>query len=640
MAITGYDFCGYVTRNDLKCSDGRVIRKDAFAHQDGDKVPLAWNHNHDTPDACLGYTILKNREDGVYGYSYLNESPKAQQVKELVRHGDIDSYSIFANHLKQVSNQVYGGDIKEVSLVWSGANPGAYIEDVSFAHGDDPDSVKEAIIYTGDTEMEYNDNTMKHSDESTQKSYADILEAMTDEQKDAVSLLVGTILENQEMDEDEDYDSEEYEDYDESDEYDDDEYDEEYDEDYEAEMAHSGLYDNIYDEGDTTMKRNIFDDYEQGNVLTHSDFMAIKEDAKRCGSFKEAYHDYIENNGFMAHSAESDAAAGISRATGNQTYGFNDPDMLFPDYKALDPTPMWIKRDTNWVAEFWGKIHRVPFARVKSLYADITADEARAKGYIKGNRKEEEVFTTMKRVTEPTTVYKKQKLDKQDIDDITDFDVVAWIRAEMRIMLNEEIARAALIGDGRSAASPDKINPLNIRPVYLDDDFFVIRHTVTNDGNPDIVAKNIIRGAVKARKGYKGSGNTTLFTTEDILTDMLLLEDSIGHRLYKTEAELCAAMRVSKIVTVEVMEGLTNPTTGKPCAGIILNPYDYVVGANKGGNIDMFDDFDIDYNQYKYLLETRCSGALQKHHSAIVLELTVLNQNQNSESEPETNGEG
>lgn len=638
MATKSYDFCGYVTRNDLECSDGRIIRQGAFAHQDGIKVPLAWNHNHDTPDACLGYTILENRPDGVYGYSYLNDSEKAQQVRELVRHGDIDSYSIFANHLKQVSNQVYGGDIKEVSLVWSGANPGAYIEDVSFAHGDTSTPV-EAIIYVGDTDMKFNDE-LRHSDSGA--DYVDVLENLSDEQKDAVSLLVGAILENQEDDEygedyDEDYDeSEEYdEDYDED--YGEDDYEEDYDES-EMEMAHSGLYDD-YDEyeGDNTMKTNIFDsEYGHGNVLTHSDFLTIKEDAKRCGSFKEAYRSYVEEGGFMAHSAESDAAAGISRATGNQTYGFNDPDMLFPDYKALDPTPMWIKRDTNWVAEFWGKIHRVPFARVKSLYADITADAARAKGYIKGNRKEEEVFTTMKRVTEPTTVYKKQKLDKQDIDDITDFDVVAWIRAEMRIMLNEEIARAALIGDGRSAADPDKINPLNIRPVYLDDEFFVIRHTVTNDGNPDVVAKNIIRGAVKARKGYKGSGNTTLFTTEDFLTDMLLLEDSIGHRLYKTEAELCAAMRVTKIVTVEVMEGLVNPTTGKPCAGIILNPYDYVVGANKGGNIDMFDDFDIDYNQYKYLLETRCSGALQKHHSAIVLELTVLNQN----AEPETTGEG
>ena len=490
--------------------------------------------------------------------------------------------------------------------------------------------------------MEFNDETLRHSSDM---SIDDMVNSFTPEQVDFISGLLERQEEDIRNDYDDYYESDEYdeeydEDYeDESDEYDDD-YDEESDEDYEAEMAHSGLYDNIYDEGDNTMKNNIFDDYEQGKVLTHSDFLTIKEDAKRCGSFKEAYREYVENNGFMAHSAESDAAAGISRHTGNQTYGFNDPDMLFPDYKALDPTPMWIKRDTNWVAEFWGKIHRVPFARVKSLYADITADEARAKGYIKGKRKEEEVFTTMKRVTEPTTVYKKQKLDKQDIDDITDFDVVAWIRAEMRIMLNEEIARAALIGDGRSAASPDKINPLNIRPVYLDDEFFVIRHTVTNDGDPDIVAKNIIRGAVKARKGYKGSGNTTLFTTEDFLTDMLLLEDSIGHRLYKTEAELCAAMRVTKIVTVEVMEGLTNPTTNKPCAGIILNPYDYVVGANKGGNIDMFDDFDIDYNQYKYLLETRCSGALQKHHSAIVLELTVLNQNQNSEAESETTGEG
>lgn len=628
MVNKGYDFCGYVTRNDLECSDGRVIRRDAFAHQDGEKVPLAWNHKHDTPDACLGYTILENRPDGVYGYSYLNDSEKANQVRELVRHGDIDSYSIFANRLKQVSNQVFGGDIKEVSLVWSGANPGAYIEDVSFAHGDDPNSVQEAIIYVGDTDMEFNDKSLRHSDMTVDE----IVNSFSPEQVDLVMSLLDQQEQNirNESDDDEEYDDVDYDeeydsDYDED--YDEEDYDDEYDEEYELE--HSGLYDDeYYDyEGDETMKNNIFDGYDHGNVLTHSDFLAIKEDAARCGSFKEAYRSYIEDGNFMAHSAESDAAAGISRHVGTSEYGFNDPDMLFPDYKALDPTPMWIKRDTGWVAEFWGKIHRVPFARVKSLYADITEDAARAKGYIKGNLKKEEVFTTMKRVTDPTTVYKKQKLDKQDIDDITDFDVVAWIRAEMRVMLNEEIARAALIGDGRSAADPDKINPLNIRPIYLDDEFYTIRYDIVK-GNPDETAKNIIRGAVKARKNYKGSGNTTWFTTEDFLTDCLLLEDNIGHRLYKTEAELCAAMRVSRIVTVEVMENLTNPNNGKLCAGIIVNPTDYTVGANKGGNIDMFDDFDIDYNQYKYLLETRCSGALQKYHSAIVLELVDSNPSQ------------
>ena len=606
MSGKNYDFCGWVTKNDLECSDGRVIRKNAFAHQDGTKVPLAWNHNHDSPDAVLGYTILKNRPEGVYGYSYLNDTDKAKDARLLVQHGDIDSYSIFANHLKQVANQVFHGDIKEVSLVFSGANPGAYIEDVSFAHSADGTEVAdEAIIYTGETTMRYNDS-FKHSEEDSEVTVMDVLEGLTDEQKQAVEIYadarsqeaVEEVLDELEA-EDEEY--EEYEDYDDEEGYDD-------------EAEHSD-----YDEGDYNMKTNIFDDETiQRNVLTHSDFEAIKKMAPKTGSFREAYKEYLSDNNFIQH---DDASAGISRATGNQTYGFNDPDMLFPDYKALDPRPEFIKRDTDWVSEFWNKVHRVPFARIKSLYADITEDAARAKGYIqKGAKKTDEVFKTMKRVTDPTTVYKKQRLDKQDIDDITDFDVVAWIRAEMRVMLNEEIARAALIGDGRSAADPDKIDETKIRPIYLDDPFFVIRADVV-DGDPDTRAKNTIRTAVKARKGYKGSGNTTFFTTEDVLTDMLLLEDNMGHRLYKTEAELCSAMRVSRIVTVEVMEGLVNPTTEKPCVGIIVNPTDYEVGANKGGNIDMFDDFDIDFNQYKYLLETRCSGALKKYHSAIVLEL-------------------
>lgn len=618
MSGKNYDFCGWVTKNDLECSDGRVIRKNAFAHQDGTKVPLAWNHNHESPDAVLGYTILENRPEGVYGYSYLNDTDKAQDARLLVQHGDIDSYSIFANHLKQVANQVFHGDIKEVSLVFSGANPGAYIEDVSFAHSADGTEVAdEAIIYTGETTMRYNDS-FKHSEEDSEVTVMDVLEGLTDEQKQAVEIYADARSQEavEEVLNELDTEDEEYEDYDDEEGYDD-------------EAEHSD-----YDEGDYNMKTNIFDDETiQRNVLTHSDFEAIKKMAPKTGSFREAYKEYLSDNNFIQH---DDASAGISRATGTQTYGFNDPDMLFPDYKALDPRPEFIKRDTDWVSEFWNKVHRVPFARIKSLYADITEDAARAKGYItKGARKTEEVFKTMKRVTDPTTVYKKQKLDKQDIDDITDFDVVAWIRAEMRVMLNEEIARAALIGDGRSAADPDKIDDTKIRPIYLDDPFFVIRAEVAVS-DPDTTAKNLIRTAVKSRKGYKGSGNTTCFTTEDYLTDMLLLEDNIGHRLYKTEAELCSAMRVSRIVTVEVMEGLVNPTTNKPCIAIIVNPTDYEVGANKGGNIDMFDDFDIDFNQYKYLLETRCSGALKKFHSAIVLEGSV-SQSEESESD---NGEG
>ena len=599
---TNYDFCGWVTKNDLECTDGRVIKRNAFAHQDGSKVPLAWNHNHDTPEAVLGYTILENRPEGVYGYSFLNDTQKAQEAKLLVQHGDIDSYSIYANHLKQAGSNVYHGDIKEVSLVFSGANPGAYIEDVSFAHSaDGTEVVDEAIIYTGETDMAFNDrNFMQHAEEdkSNETKVSDVLDSLTEEQKKAVDFYVQTVVEAV------------------VDDLENAEEDEEYDEDYEPEVEHS-------DEGEEDMKSNIFDaQTTQRRVLSHSDFEAIKKNAKACGSFKEAYKDYIEENGFLKH--DDDAYdSGMSYATGEQTYGFNDVDMLFPDYKALDPRPEWIKRDDSWVSVFWGSIHRVPFQKIKSLYADITEDAARAKGYIKGTLKKEEVFKTMKRTTDATTVYKKQKLDKDDINDITDFDVVAWIKAEMRVMLNEEIARAALIGDGRSNADPDKIDDTKIRPVYLDDDFFVIRYEVDPGNTPDERAKNFIRGCVKARKQYKGSGNTTMFTTEDLLTDCLLVEDNIGHRLYKTEAELQSATRVSKITTVEVMEGLTNPTNNKPCAAIILNPKDYTVGANNGGKIDMFDDFDIDYNQYKYLLETRCSGCLTKYKSAIVIEFKV-----------------
>lgn len=612
MNVKNYDFCGWVTRNDRECTDGRVIKRDAFAHQNGERVPLVWMHNHNDPELVLGHTILENRPDGVYGYSFLNNNPKANAARIGIEHGDYDSYSIMANHLQQSGKNVYHGDIKEVSLVLSGANPGAYIENIVLAHGDDQEILDDqAIIYSGERLM--TNDSFEHADSATMQRTAedhlnDLLEKATDEELEALALYVEAISDSEEYD-DEEYDDQEYDDaeYDEEEEYDD---SDDSDEDYDEEFEHSD-YD---DEGDEYMKTNIFDGGTQSNVLTHSDFLAIKEEAKRLGSFKDAYRAYVGDGDYMEHGDYDD---GMEYATGTSTYGFNDPDMLFPDYKALSPTPEFIKRDDSWVSEFWGKVHRVPFQRIKSLYADITEDAARAKGYIKGNLKKEEVFKTMKRTTDATTIYKKQKLDKQDIDDITDFDVVAWIRAEMRVMLNEEIARAALIGDGRSAADEDKIDETKLRPVFSDSDFYVIRKTVAG-GDPDTVSRNIIRGAVKARKDYKGSGNTTWFTTEDYLTDCLLLEDKMGHRLYKTESELASAMRVSKIVTVEVMEGLKDDQN-RPVAGIIINPKDYTVGSNHGGKIDMFDDFDIDYNQYKYLLETRCSGCLTKYHSAIVL---------------------
>lgn len=616
MKYKNYDFSGWVTKNDLQCSDGRVIRTNAFAHQDGDKVPLVWMHNHNDPELVLGHTYLENRPDGVYGYSYLNDSPKARSVRIALEHGDYDSYSIFANHLQESGKNVYHGDIKEVSLVLSGANPGACIENLVLAHGEDGDEdidLTEAIIYSGVSFMpnEY----IKHSDEAeeqetTETTVADnigsLLEKATPEERDALSIVIGSLMMDDEEDEDED---------------------EEYEE--EPDMAHDDMSEE-YDEGEETMKTNVFESgAARSNVLTHSDFQNIMNGLKQYGSLRDSYRAYVEENS-LAHDGYDD---GMEYATGEQTYGFNDPDMLFPDFRSLKPTPDFIKRDDSWVNEFWGKVHRVPFQRIKSLYADITEDAARAKGYQKGNLKKEEYFKTMKRTTDATTVYKKQKLDKQDIDDITDFDVVVWIRAEMRVMLNEEIARAALIGDGRSAADEDKIDETKIRPIYKDSEFYVIRRDVqialdeNQQYDPDQTSKNIIRAAVKARKDYKGSGNTTWFTTEDILTDALLLEDKMGHRLYKTEAELASAMRVSKIVTVEVMEGLKDDDN-KACAGIIVNPSDYTVGSNHGGKIDMFDDFDIDYNQFKYLLETRCSGCLTKYHSAIVLSLTSSNPSQ------------
>ena len=621
MKYKDYDFSGWVTKNDLKCSDGRVIRANAFAHQDGQKVPLVWMHNHNDPDLVLGHTYLENRREGVYGYSYLNDSPKAKSARVALEHGDFDSYSIFANHLQESANNVVHGDIKEVSLVLSGANPGACIENLVLSHGESEDiDLEEAIIYSGvsfmpneyishadqDAEMEEMDTT----EAAVEDNILSLLEKATDEERAALSIVIGSLLSEDEDDSEEDSE----------------EYDEEYDE--EPDMAHDDMSEE-YDEGEETMKTNVFEGEARSNVLTHSDFQNIMAGMKSYGSLRDSYRAYVEENS-LAHDGYDD---GMEYATGHQEYGFNDPDMLFPDFRSLKPTPDFIKRDDSWVNEFWGKVHRVPFQRIKSLYADITEDAARAKGYQKGNLKKEEYFKTMKRTTDATTVYKKQKLDKQDIDDITDFDVVVWIRAEMRVMLNEEIARAALIGDGRSAADEDKIDETKIRPIYKDSEFYVIRRDVqialdeNQQYDPDQTSKNIIRAAVKARKDYKGSGNTTWFTTEDILTDALLLEDKMGHRLYKTEAELASAMRVSKIVTVEVMEGLKDDDN-KACAGIIVNPADYTVGSNHGGKIDMFDDFDIDYNQFKYLLETRCSGCLTKYHSAIVLSLTSSNPSQ------------
>lgn len=602
-----YDFCGWVTKNDLECSDGRVIREDAFADQDGARVPLVWNHNHNDPDCVLGYTILENRPEGVYGYSYLNETEQGKNAKLMVEHGDIDSYSIFANNLQQNNGNVYGGSIKEVSLVLSGANPGAYIEEVSVSHS--AESGSEAIIYVGDSSMK-NGKYLEHADNAETEEIDDqitideILESMTPEQLEATQFLIGAAIAQTKddiMSELENYDEEA-----------DEEEDEEYDE-----VAHGD------DEGETFMKNNHFD---TAATLAHAE-ETIFTTAKKTGSLKDAYQDVLAHAD--AYGITESLAIG---AEGAQEYGTTDPSFLFPEAHNLNNTPEWIKRDMDWVDVVMNGVKHTPFSRVKSQYANITMDEARAKGYVKGNMKKEELFTLLKRVTTPQTIYKKQKLDRDDILDITDFDVVAWIKSEMRMMLNEEIARAILIGDGRSPASEDKISEDHIRPIYNDAPLFVIRKEVAKGSSDAATAKNMIADAVRARKDYKGSGNPKLFTTETWLTEMLLLEDSIGHRLYKTEAELATAMRVSSIVTVPVMENVKGAQSNKPLYGIIVNLADYNVGADKGGAVEMFDDFDIDYNQFKYLIETRCSGAMVKPYSAIILESDTA---ENSPSQPQ-----
>ena len=570
-----FDFSGWATRNNLKCSDGRTIRKDAFKDNNGQKVPLVWNHQHNEPFNVLGHALLENREEGVYAYCAFNDTEAGQNAKRLVEHGDVSALSIYANQLKQHGGDVIHGSIREVSLVLAGANPGAFIDSI-ICHGEE--SEEEAIIYTGeDISLSHADNeemkeekpmedTKKVENKTDNKTVKDVFDTLTEEQKTVVYALIGQALESAGV-------------TDENDEN---------------------------DEEDNNMKHNVFDqdDMMKGNVLSHSDMEEIFSDAKRTGSLKEA---------FLAH---------------NATYGIDQIDTLFPEPKTMNTPPEFIKRDTNWVAGVINGVHHTPFSRIKSMFANITEDEARAKGYIKGKLKKEEVFTLLKRTTTPTTIYKKQKLDRDDIIDITDFDVVAWIKSEMRMMLDEEIARAILVGDGRLTSDDDHINEANIRPIWKDDDLYTIKTKITVDASAtdDDKAKAVIKAAVKSRKDYKGSGNPVLYTTEDFLTNCLLLEDTQGYRLYKSEQDVATAMRVSRIVTVPVMENLSrtdSESKTRNLVGIIVNLNDYNVGADKGGAVNMFDDFDIDYNQQKYLMETRCSGALIRPYSAIALEMVV-----------------
>lgn len=601
-----YDFSGYATRANLKCSDGRIIMKDAFKGDDGKQVPLVWNHRHGDVSEVLGHAVLENREDGVYAYCTFNDTENGKIGKALVEHGDVNALSICANKLKQVGSQVMHGIIREVSLVLAGANPGAYIENV-MAHSDEDG--EEAIIYTGETISLY------HTDgEDSGINIKEVYNAMTDDQKKTVKALVGLALSGDNTTVEHAEESSEGSASSENRTVQDviDSMNEEQQRVFYAAVGSAALAGNEADEennettgGSEEMKQNVFDTQsngEIGGVLMHSDGTAVEfeeigqifRDAKRYGSLKESV----------------------------LNHGIDQVDYLFPDDKNLTNVPTFIQRDQAWVREVMNGVHHTPFSKVKSMFADITEDDARAKGYIKGKMKKEEFFSLLKRSTGPTTVYKKQKMDRDDIIDITDFDIVSWLKTEMRMMLDEELARAILIGDGRLASSDDKIDENCIRPIAKDADLFTVHVdvTVASSATDDDKAKEFIRTVIKTRKLYKGSGNPILFTTEDMLTDMLLLTDEMERDLYADEAALARKLRARKIVTVPVMEGV-NGKNGNPLVGVMLNLNDYNVGADRGGSVNMFDDFDIDYNAQKYLIETRCSGALTVPYSAMAFEM-------------------
>ena len=559
-----FDFGGWATRNNLRCSDGRTIMKDAFKSNDGQTVPLVWNHQHNDPYNVLGHALLENRENGVYAYCTLNDTEQGRNAKALIEHGDVTALSIYANKLQQQGGNVFHGEIREVSLVLAGANPGAYIDSI-IRHGEE--SNEEAVIYTGEFISLQHSNEKEERQEKPmateetkgkndgEETVADVFNTLTEKQKTVVYALIGQALEDSK---------------------------------------------NSTEEDDGKVKHNIFDNDEIQNqeVLSHSEMTEILTDAKRYGSLKESV---------LQH-------------------GITNIDYLFPEAKSLNNPPDWISREMGWVKKVMAAVHHTPFSRIKSMFANITADEARAKGYIKGHQKSDEVFGLLKRSTTPTTIYKKQKLDRDDVIDITDFDVVAWLKSEMRMMLDEELARAFLVGDGRNSASDDKINELSIRPIWTDADLYTIKYAVpvTSGTTENEKALAFIKGVIKSRKNYKGTGSPTLYTTEDLLTACLLLTDTTGRDLYDSADKLATKLRVKEIITVPVMENLTrtNATTNKSyeLGGIIVNLADYNVGADKGGAVNMFDDFDIDYNAQKYLIETRCSGALIKPYSAIAVE--------------------
>lgn len=574
---TKYDFSGYATKFDVLCSDGRVITKDAFAHMDGEVVPLVWNHDHNSPSNLLGHAYLEARDDGMYTYGSFNKTSSGVDAKEALAHGDVDSLSIYANHIRQRGNSVVHGAIREISLVLAGANPGAKIDTVMM-HSDDSDDIseEEGVIYCGEKGLEV---AHAESEPETKKEEPE----MADNKEKTVGEVVDDIKKKLS------------------------------DEEFSVFMGLIGAAasgkDNDEDEGEDEMKQNAFANDRENDAIVHADngdvYISVDEmnatfaDAKRLGSMKEAV---------IQH-------------------GITEIETLFPEPKNLNTPPEWIKRDTDWVSGVLNGVKRSPFSRIKSMFANITADEARARGYIKGHQKVSEVFPLLKRKTEPTTVYKMQKFDRDDIIDITDFDVIAWVKSEMRMMLEEEIARAILVGDGREEGTEYSISQTNIRPIYTDADLFSVKVPVivAQGDTPGAKARKQIQAIIRARKYYKGAGNPTFYTTEDVLTEMLLIEDLNQRIVYDTVDKLKNALRVSNIVTVPVLENMTR-TVGvdtRPLIGIIANLKDYNVGADKGGAVRMFDDFDINFNKLEYLIETRCSGALVTPYSALVIEETT-----------------
>ena len=601
------DFEGWATKSNVRCSDNRVIMQDAFKVNDGKTVPLVWNHEHGSPDNVLGHALLENRPEGVYAYGFFNDTESGQVGRELLKHHDICALSIYANNIKQRGDEVIHGNIREVSLVLAGANPGAFITDVVKHSDDGEDSEVEMYFLDDQTSVAHSDGSEKNSKEddvtkdankssdseadktsSNDETVADIVNTMNEKQKTVMYALISA--------------------------------------------AANGEFDDAVDNTDddsgeetTDMKHNVFEsdtDTNNDNVISHDEIISAIKDAKRYGSMKES---------FIEHGIDDIAYAGVESGSDirHADYGIDHVDYLFPDARNVTNAPTFIKRETDWVAGVMNGTSHTPFSRIKSVFADITEDEARAKGYTKGKLKKEEVFSLLKRTTTPTTVYKKQKMDRDDVIDITDFDVIAWLKSEMRMMLDEEIARAILVGDGRLNSSDDKIKEDCIRPIWTDEELYTIRTSIDSSKftTDDAVAKEFIRTAIKSRTDYKGSGNPTLYITEDLLTTCLLLTDAQGRDLYDSVDKLATKLRVSKIVTVPVLEGLTRAGSGSDSTstfdlmGIIVNLSDYTVGADKGGAVNMFDDFDIDYNQQKYLIETRCSGALTTPKSAIAIEL-------------------